>query len=265
MRTRSASSRAVSRAVVDVELARSRLGCEPRDRSGTYCRNGQFVYTSPALLRAEKKAETLTKLRQAGLDVLIELGVHATSTGDIAKRAGVAVGTFYTHFASKEELVDSLVDEMNKGLATEMLGVFLAPPLPPPRRLVDNLAVVVVEYWAKHARSLPLLTDYLARHADEEMLRMGANKQAVAVARTVLSSLPPSIRLKTSPEFLVAMLVAMWRAAGMFGSALDPAQRKRTAADLSKSTQSLLDVFAPGVLELESTTIVASAFAPKTP
>lgn len=213
------------------------------------------------MLRAEKKAETLTKLRQAGREVLIELGVHATSTQDITKRAGVAVGTFYSHFASKDELVDSLVDEMNQGLASEMLAVFLMPPLPPPRQLVDKLAVVVVEYWAKQKRALVLLTDYLARHADEEMLRMGANKQAVAVARAVLSGLPKTVELKTSPEYLVAMLVAMWRAAGMFGSALGPAERERTASDLSKSTQAILDTFAPGVLELDPAVIVAAAFS----
>ena len=50
------------------------------------------------------------------LDVAAELfvlkGYDKTSTGDILEKTGIARGTLYYHFKSKEELLDALVDRI---------------------------------------------------------------------------------------------------------------------------------------------------------
>ncbi|HEV8388852.1 MAG TPA: TetR/AcrR family transcriptional regulator [Dongiaceae bacterium] len=51
---------------------------------------------------------TRHRLRTAALELFVEQGVAETTTRDLAKRAGIAEGTIYRHFESKDELVRDL-------------------------------------------------------------------------------------------------------------------------------------------------------------
>lgn len=48
------------------------------------------------------------------LSLIAELGFHATSVSLIIKKSGVAAGTIYHHFKSKEDLIDTLYSELKK-------------------------------------------------------------------------------------------------------------------------------------------------------
>jgi AcrR family transcriptional regulator len=48
------------------------------------------------------------KILDAAMHLFIEKGIHATATSLIAKEAGVATGTLFHHFKTKEELVHAL-------------------------------------------------------------------------------------------------------------------------------------------------------------
>jgi len=52
----------------------------------------------------EKKRQIL----DAALQLFVENGFHGTSTAEIAKTAGVATGTLFHHFKTKQELINSL-------------------------------------------------------------------------------------------------------------------------------------------------------------
>jgi AcrR family transcriptional regulator len=60
-------------------------------------------------LRRERAEETRKRLFAAGAELLAEKGYHATSVEEIARRAGVAKGSFHFHFSSKDALVTALV------------------------------------------------------------------------------------------------------------------------------------------------------------
>ena len=49
------------------------------------------------------KVATLDRLRLAARELFVELGYHETRPQDIARLAGVANGTFYLHFADKQQ------------------------------------------------------------------------------------------------------------------------------------------------------------------
>lgn len=51
---------------------------------------------------------TRRRLRSAALELFVEKGVAETTTRDLAKKAGIAEGTIYRHFESKDELVRDL-------------------------------------------------------------------------------------------------------------------------------------------------------------
>ncbi|MBT7797618.1 MAG: TetR/AcrR family transcriptional regulator [Gammaproteobacteria bacterium] len=49
------------------------------------------------------KVATLDRLRLAARELFVELGYHETRPQDVARLAGVANGTFYLHFADKQQ------------------------------------------------------------------------------------------------------------------------------------------------------------------
>lgn len=59
--------------------------------------------------RAKQKDETYQRLFRAACELFARLGYHGTTVASIAKAAGVAKGTFFVHFATKEAVILKLV------------------------------------------------------------------------------------------------------------------------------------------------------------
>ncbi len=60
-------------------------------------------------LTPEERAIRVQAVLDAALDVFLERGFDAAKLDDVAKRAGVAKGTLYLYFASKEALFEELI------------------------------------------------------------------------------------------------------------------------------------------------------------
>src|SRR2546426_3235967 len=66
--------------------------------------------TTRRSLKEKQRQEREDLILRAAEEVLIEKGYHDTSMDEIAARVGVAKGTVYLHFASKEDLVFALFE-----------------------------------------------------------------------------------------------------------------------------------------------------------
>jgi len=64
--------------------------------------------------RTERGRKTLRRLIDAAAGEFGERGYHDAAITGITRRAGVALGTFYTYFESKEEVFRALVREMSR-------------------------------------------------------------------------------------------------------------------------------------------------------
>jgi TetR/AcrR family transcriptional regulator, fatty acid metabolism regulator protein len=62
-------------------------------------------------LKERQRQERAALILQAAEEVLAEKGYHDTSMDEIAARVGVAKGTVYLHFPSKEDLVFALFEQ----------------------------------------------------------------------------------------------------------------------------------------------------------
>lgn len=82
------------------------------DRSAMYRQNGGETREP----RTARGRATRDRLLDAAAQEFGENGFHETSIVAITSRAGVALGSFYTYFASKQELFEALVDHLSAGV-----------------------------------------------------------------------------------------------------------------------------------------------------
>ncbi|MFV1971986.1 MAG: TetR/AcrR family transcriptional regulator [Acidimicrobiia bacterium] len=59
--------------------------------------------------RSERKQQTRQLLIDAAIDLMSERGIIATRTIDVAERAGVAHGTVFVHFPTRDDLIVAVV------------------------------------------------------------------------------------------------------------------------------------------------------------
>ena len=71
----------------------------------------------PAAPSQKRSLEKRARLKAAGLALFGEKGYENTSVDEIARRANLAVGSFYQHFRSKRQLLLALMDELLEKLS----------------------------------------------------------------------------------------------------------------------------------------------------
>ncbi|MBV6755305.1 TetR/AcrR family transcriptional regulator [Rhodococcus sp. USK10] len=76
----------------------------------------------PTRTQAERTAAMRTKLLDAAVDSLVELGYARTTTQGIARRAGVSRGAQLHHFPTKESLVVAAVEHLVDKRMEEILA-----------------------------------------------------------------------------------------------------------------------------------------------
>lgn len=77
--------------------------------------------------------ETRRKLLETSVALIVELGYDAVSVGEICRRCQVAKGTFYVHFASKRDILLSILTDLNGRMAERVAAL----PVLEPRAAVE--------------------------------------------------------------------------------------------------------------------------------
>lgn len=81
--------------------------------------------------RAQESREVRrAQILDAAAGVFAARGYHGTSVSDLVQAAGVARGTFYLYFQSKEEIFGALLDELLRHLRANVRGVDMSPGAP---------------------------------------------------------------------------------------------------------------------------------------
>jgi AcrR family transcriptional regulator len=70
---------------------------------------------------ARRRARTRRRLTDAARALIAQKGVAALRISEITERADVALGSFYNHFESKEELVEEVVSDAIQALSEAMV------------------------------------------------------------------------------------------------------------------------------------------------
>jgi AcrR family transcriptional regulator len=74
------------------------------------------------ILIGENLKEKEMQILNASLKLFVEKGFHGTSTAEISKSAGVATGTLFHYFKTKEELINRLYLYSKESMVGEIAG-----------------------------------------------------------------------------------------------------------------------------------------------
>ncbi|MEA2002538.1 MAG: TetR/AcrR family transcriptional regulator [Actinomycetota bacterium] len=153
-------------------------------------------------------------VRRALVELVAENGFRGTSMAAVAERAGVATGTAYVHYESKDDLVVAAYQEVKRGLSAA--GASAITPTAPPAERFRQLWYAIYEHLASDPARARFLVqfeaspyaaeahaDYLA--AEDDPLLEAALKEDMAA---LLVDLPlemvfelgfgPALRLATA-------------------------------------------------------------------
>lgn len=105
-----------------------------------------------------KKEKKRAALLQAALELFSEQGFNGSSTALIAKRAGVASGTLFFHFKSKEELIHALFREVRTNMDNLVLENF--PAGTPLRERLLRTLTNFLRYFLAHPDEFKFAEQY---------------------------------------------------------------------------------------------------------
>jgi AcrR family transcriptional regulator len=136
-------------------------------------------------MQREERRELVLR---AAMEVFAHKGYHATSVGDIIKRAHIARGTFYLYFENKRQIFEAILDMALQGLVSRLHRIELSPQSPPPlEQLRANVDRVMAFLLSERE-----LTQILLRHA--EGLDADFDRRLSAFYDTVMNLIEGSLR-----------------------------------------------------------------------
>ncbi|MEU5877045.1 TetR/AcrR family transcriptional regulator [Spirillospora sp. NPDC047279] len=182
-------------------------GADPDRRQGGRPA-GDDPEAGPAPL-TERGARTRERLIVSGREVFEERGFLDTRVTHITRHAGVAYGSFYTYFPSKEalflEIADRLFEDMTRHATVPSPGA--GAPSPAARIRAANRAYY--EAYLRNAKMMAIIEQVAT--FNEEFQEMRRKHRALSVGRS-------------------AKAIERWQRAGLVAAGLDPETTARALA-----------------------------------
>ncbi|MEV6276569.1 TetR/AcrR family transcriptional regulator [Nocardia sp. NPDC051832] len=156
--------------------------------------------------RQEKAAETQQALKAAATRVFAERGYLNTKITDITAAAGRAAGSFYNHFASKEELLQALLQDLADAGDERAESADHNPDFSDPEAVRYHVA----GYWTFARAHAPVLRAVnQAAIVNDDFARMigqFAVQQRADIADHVAGFPAKGLRLPSTPDATLAMM-----------------------------------------------------------
>ncbi|WP_328601754.1 TetR/AcrR family transcriptional regulator [Nocardia terrae] len=159
-----------------------------------------------AARRSEKSAETEHALKAAARRLFAERGYLNTKITDITAAAGRAAGSFYNHFASKEELLQALLKDLADESDTSSEDPAHSADFTDP----ESVRFHVASYWAFARKNWPVLRAVQqAALVNDDFARIAARfgtEQRDEVADHLDGFAPAGLRLPGPADASLAMM-----------------------------------------------------------
>jgi len=177
--------------------------------------------------RAAAPTDRRDKILDAALDCFVAEGFHGTAVPEVSKRAGVATGTIYHHFPSKEALVNALYRQWKERIGVSVMTAF--PPVATVREQFRAIWRAMLDFARAHPDGFAFLElhnhrsylDAESRAMENRLKDFGALVVARAQADGIVKAGPPILLMELVFGAFIGMMRAHWD--GRFD--LSPEQR----------------------------------------
>jgi AcrR family transcriptional regulator len=166
--------------------------------------------------RKERKAATRIALLQAALRCFSSQGYGEASIGSITKEAGVAHGTFYVHFPSKEAALDELLVDFNGEFTRRLMPMFADIANLSTEDLIRQSAGTVLDYWLERRDFIEIYVERASAGLSLSALRDGLSPPMVQTVSSWVRLLAAQVNQTVgNPELVAQALLAMWFRVGL--------------------------------------------------
>jgi len=181
---------------------------------------------------AAHKPATRARILEASERLLKREGVDKTSVEAVMREAGLTVGGFYAHFASKEALArETLLQGVEKSFARLTAGLEHAADRTFLATLIDRYLAQADDPDLAHACPLTLLLPEVAR--SDPAFRTEFATRTAALVRAVESRFP-EVQGRARRETALAVFASLAGAVAMARAAATPRAR-RTISDATRN------------------------------
>ena len=179
--------------------------------------------------RKERKAATRNLLKTAAKSCFETNSFAGTQMADIASEAGVAHGTFYVHFDSKEAVLDELLAEFNADMAAHLSPGFHAEADAPLETIVGAVATRFLTQWQRHSAFVACVAERMSLGTTVSSLTGGINPPVTQLLHSALeaAALQRGVELPNA-SLATHGLLAMWLRIGL-RYLFEPTVTKRVA------------------------------------
>ena len=141
----------------------------------------------------ERKDEKRRLICATAARVFAERGYHGTAVKDITEAAGISVGTFYLYFKNKEDLFETLYDEMEQIVSSINQHALTRAELHnAPERFTRVMASTIWAYQRCRALTKIMLIEAVGLNPRFEQKYAQLNHDSCATIEAVLSDLKAS-------------------------------------------------------------------------
>ncbi|MEX0758147.1 MAG: TetR/AcrR family transcriptional regulator [Tistlia sp.] len=145
---------------------------------------------------------TREKIERASMALFLEKGVNGTSVRDIAEACGIAEGTLYRHFHSKEEMIREIFTEHYVAFSQRLSGAAAAVP-----GLEGKVACLVALFCGLYDED-PILFGFLLMVQHRQIERLPAElPNAIDVVHDLLAADPRVVEPMAATASLFGILV----------------------------------------------------------
>ena len=147
----------------------------------------------------KRSIEKKTKIIKAGLDLFCEKGFYNTNTVEIAKTAGVSIGTVYSYFKDKKDIYiasfEYFLDSYLRPLLEELENL---PKPVEPKVLLDKCIDLFIKLYVSSKKTVNELG--LMQDSDPEIMQYFAAYEDMILSSLVKVFDHPSVNKKSLSE-----------------------------------------------------------------
>ena len=171
--------------------------------------------TKKEVVAAFRTGEILTAARR----LMDDKGVDALTMDEIAQGAGVAKGTLYLYFQSKDELIQALLSQVGEAMRLD-LEVIAASPAPPQEKL-RQVVILLLNYVDRESALFPVYLRELVRSksgrgATLTTLQEVEERIVTLITQIFAEGIAQNQFIPADPRLLTFLLKGLGRAVGYY-------------------------------------------------